>query len=101
MTLKERIKELCKSNKISMNKLENDLGFGTGYISKLDKSTPNMAKLKQIADYFSVSTDMLLERETVPQPQNAVEHIQLISLYEKLTDEQKQAILTILNGMVE
>lgn len=101
MTLKERIKELCKSNKISVNKLETDLGFGTGYVSKLDKSTPNMSKLSQIADYFNVSTDMLLERETVPQPKNAAEHIQLISLYEKLTEEQKQAILTIMSGMVK
>jgi transcriptional regulator with XRE-family HTH domain len=101
MTLKERIKELCKSNKISVNKLETDLGFGTGYVSKLDKSTPNMSKLSQIADYFNVSTDMLLERETVPQPRTASEHIQLISLYEKLTEEQKQAILTIMSSMVK
>lgn len=101
MTLKERIKELCKSNKISVNKLETELGFGTGYVSKLDKSTPNMAKLSKIADYFNVSTDMLLGKEPAPQPQSTSEHIQLISLYEKLTEEQKQAILTIMSGMVE
>lgn len=101
MTLKERIKELCKANKISVNKLETDLGFGTGYVSKLDKSTPNMSKLSQIADYFNVSTDMLLERENIPQPRTAIEHIQLISLYEKLSEEQKQAIVTIMTGMVK
>lgn len=62
MSLKEKIKELCKKKKISVNKLETDLGFGTGYVSKLDKTNPNMSKLSQIADYFDVSMDMLLER---------------------------------------
>lgn len=60
MNTKERIKELCKKNKISVNKLETDLGFGTGYVSKLDKSTPNAKKIKLIADYFNVSVDYLM-----------------------------------------
>ena len=60
MTLKERIKLLCKEHGVSMNKLEEDLGFGKGYISKLGTSKPNANKLKQIADYFHVSLDFLL-----------------------------------------
>ena len=35
MDLKERIQELCKRKNISMNQLEQELGFGKGYISKL------------------------------------------------------------------
>lgn len=58
--MKERIKELCKMNGISMNKLEETLGFGKGYISKLGESTPNTTKIKKIADYFCVSVDYLL-----------------------------------------
>lgn len=61
--MKERIKELCKLNGISMNKLEDILGFGKGYISKLNESTPNSAKIKKIADYFNVSVDYLLSGE--------------------------------------
>jgi transcriptional regulator with XRE-family HTH domain len=64
MNTKERIKELCKKNKISVNKLETDLGFGTGYVSKLDKSTPNAKKIKLIADYFNVSVDYLMTGKT-------------------------------------
>lgn len=64
MNTKERIKELCKQNKISVNKLETDLGFGTGYVSKLDKSTPNSKKIKMIADYFNVSVDYLITGKT-------------------------------------
>lgn len=60
MTLRERIKELCRKNGVSMNKLEIDLEFGKGYLSKLDKSTPNSEKLQQIADYFGVTLDYLM-----------------------------------------
>ena len=58
--MKERIKELCKSRNISMNMLEQELGFGKGYISKLGQSTPNASKIKKIADYFSVTVDYLM-----------------------------------------
>ena len=60
MTLRERVKHLCTEHGISMNKLENELNFGKGYISKLGSSQPNVNKLQQIADYFSVSLDYLM-----------------------------------------
>lgn len=60
MNIKERIKDLCKKKGITVNKLETELGFGTGYISKLDKSTPNAKKIQLIADYFNVSVDYLI-----------------------------------------
>lgn len=58
--LKDRIKQLCKSKNVTMAKVEADLGFAKGYLSKLDTSTPNGQKLSQIADYFGVSVDYLL-----------------------------------------
>lgn len=58
--MKERIKSLCKDYGISMNKLEETLGFGKGYISKLGNSTPNATKIKKIADYFGVTVDYLM-----------------------------------------
>lgn len=63
MDLKARIQNLCQLKGVSMNKLETDLGFGKGYISKLRKSTPNAAKIRAIADYFGVSVDYLLSGE--------------------------------------
>lgn len=67
MDLKERIQELCKHNNVSMNKVESELDFGKGYISKLGKSTPNAIKLQKIADYFNVSVDYLMTG-TKPSP---------------------------------
>ena len=63
MTLKDRIKELCRTRNISMNKLEDELLFGKGYISKLGVSRPNVRKLQKIADYFDVSLDYLMTGE--------------------------------------
>lgn len=64
MTLKERITDLCKNKGIPINKLEKDCGFAGGYISKLDKSTPNAAKIQIISEYLDVSIDYLLTGET-------------------------------------
>mgnify|MGYP005897483533 CR=1 FL=1 len=60
MDMKERIKQLCKQKHISMNMLEQELGFGKGYLSKLGQSTPNAANIKKIADYFGVTVDFLM-----------------------------------------
>lgn len=60
MTLKDRIKALCKAKKTSMNKIEIELGFGIGYISKLNESNPNSGKLQKIADHLNVSLDYLM-----------------------------------------
>lgn len=69
MDLKDRIKELCKKNNISMNQLEQELDFGKGYLSKLGKSTPNAAKIKQIAERFHVSVDYLMTGESAETAQ--------------------------------
>lgn len=63
MTLKERIKNLCKERGISVSKMERDCDFANGYISKLDKSTPNTAKIQKIADYFGVGLEYLMTGE--------------------------------------
>ena len=64
MNLKERVQELCKKEKISMNQLEDELGFGKGYISKLGKSTPNTTKIQKIANRFNVTVDYLMTGTT-------------------------------------
>lgn len=63
MTLKERIVGLCRQENIPISKLEKELGFAGGYISKLDKSTPNSSKLQKIAEYFDVTLDYLMTGE--------------------------------------
>lgn len=60
MTTREIVKKLCKDRGVSLNKLEKQLGFASGYVSKLDKSVPSSANLQKIADYLGVSLDYLM-----------------------------------------
>nr|DAS41866.1 MAG TPA: repressor protein [Caudoviricetes sp.] len=60
------IKKLCESNSISIFSLEKKLGFGNGTISRWDNSSPTVANLKKVADYFGVTMEELLgEKEAV------------------------------------
>ena len=56
----ERVKAICKEQKIPISKLENDLGFSNGYIGQLRKGVFPADRLAKIADYFGVTTDYLL-----------------------------------------
>lgn len=60
MTLKDRIKELADQKNLSLQALELKLGFGNGTIAKWDKSTPNVDKFNQVAKFFHVTMDDLL-----------------------------------------
>lgn len=64
MSLVEKIQKLCRNDKISLSKLEQNLGFGNGSIYKWDTNSPSVNKVIKVAQYFKVSTDyLLLENE--------------------------------------
>lgn len=63
MSVYERIEELRKSKKISQGKLEKELGFSNGSISKWKSSMPTPERLKKLADYFCVSVEYLMTGE--------------------------------------
>lgn len=62
----EKIKELADKQGISLNKLEEKLGFSRNTIYNMKKSTPNIERVSKIADFFNVSTDYLLGRTENP-----------------------------------
>lgn len=98
MNLKTRIKQLCKERGISMNSLEQELGFGKGYISKLDKSKPNISKIKKIADYFNVTSDYLIGSENENMKADM-----LLEIYDSnlATDKQFKRIMEYYKKMVQ
>ena len=59
MTTFERIETLRKSKGISQGKLEKELGFSNGSISKWKNSNPTAERLQKLADYFGVSIEYL------------------------------------------
>ena len=55
------MRELCEKKKISIYRLEKDLKFAASTIVKWKESSPTVAKLKVVADYFDVSIEYFLE----------------------------------------
>lgn len=63
MDLYEKIKELAAQRKLSIRRLEEELGFANGSLKQWKTSNPGADKLTKVADYFLVSVDYLLGRE--------------------------------------
>ena len=63
----EKIKELADKKGISINRLEEQLGFSRNTIYNMKTKKPNAERVAAIADYFNVSTDYLLGRTDNPR----------------------------------
>ena len=64
-----RLKELRQQKKISQLKLALDMNMSQNTISRYEtgEREPGIKELIQIADYFGVSLDYLLERSSNPK----------------------------------
>ncbi len=67
----DKIKKLADKQGISINVLEEKLGYGTNTLYRLKRSNPSSKVLREIADYFGVSTDYLLGRTDNPKIANS------------------------------
>ena len=105
----KKIKELADKQGISLNKLEEKLGFSRNTIYNMKKSTPNVERVSMIADYFNVSTDYLLGRTDNPkiagdsyvnEPDDIDRIIDNAMMFDgkPLTDDDKRAIRGIIAG---
>lgn len=82
--------------KHGMNKLDfsKKVGISSGNLSdwSTGRSNPSTKKIVQIADYFNVSTDWLLERDD-RYPVANPEYKDLVQAYAKLDDQGKAVVL--------
>ena len=103
MTIFERIEELRKTIGISQGKLEKELGFSNGSISKWKNSTPKSDRLQKLADYFGVSVEYLMtgnDDEAKEQPQLSARDERDISrrLEQTLSDLENQQDALMFDG---
>lgn len=98
MEIFDRVNAMCQENGIaSVHVLEGILGFGDGTIYKWKKSAVVQSdKLTAIADYFNVSTDFLLGRESNP----STEETALIANFRRLSETQKDAVQALMLGFL-
>lgn len=60
MGLYENIRDIAKIKGLSINRLEQELGFARSSINKFNKNTPSAEKLQQIAEHLNVTVDNLM-----------------------------------------
>lgn len=90
----ERIKSLCASRGISLNDLERSCdGLSVNTIYRWDNAPPSVWKVKAVADYFGVSVDYLLGRETSISASDA----DLLRKFHALSDDQKETVSAMID----
>lgn len=107
----EKVRELAKKQGLSLNQVEEKLGFSKNTLYSLKRQKVSSDRLQQIADYFGVSTDYLLGRTDNPNIANSkeqfffegkevnVEELASTAMRFKgkpLSDEDKKAIQNII-----
>lgn len=65
MGLYENIRDIAKTKGLSINRLEQELGFARSSINKFNKNTPSVEKLQQIAERLNVTVDNLMTGNVV------------------------------------
>ena len=94
MTVFDRIEQLRKTQNLSQGKLEKELGFSNGSISKWRNSTPTYERLQKVADYFGVSVDYLMTGETPEEKKDVTLTRRDERDIEKILDQTREQLLS-------
>ena len=90
MALKENVQYCADQYGISIRQLEKQLHIANKSITTWNEHRPSIDKVCAVADFFGVSVDWLLDRETELTKMET----DLISQFRLLDDEQKRHILS-------
>lgn len=60
MKIYDTVKNLSEKKNISIYRLEKDLGFPNGAVSKWNRQIPNALRLQEVADYLGVTSSYIL-----------------------------------------
>lgn len=105
MTLLDRIKELCNERGETLASLERKMDFGNGTIRRWGDTTPSGDKLARVADFFHVSVDYLLGRESqqyLPTNDDPDENFTILSRNaKKLSPERRKQLLDMAKIMFQ
>lgn len=95
--LGDKIKELRKSKRINQMTLSKYLNVSKGAIGmwETNKREPDIQTIKQIANYFNVSLDYLLENESKETNKKNQEKIKSESNYEITSEQNYEKILKL------
>ena len=99
MSMLELIRNLCDKKGISMHKLETDLGFSNGSITK--SNSISFERVVAIAEYFDVPLDYFTAEEAEDNKEDTPnDAIRLYSQYLMASPEIRAAIETLLRSQL-
>ena len=105
-----RLKSLRKEQGLSQQKLANELGISQQSINKYENHDvePDIAMLRQMADYFQTTVDYLVGHTDDPaKPLSSStsvltrEEAGLISNYRQLSSDEKNSILLVVHNYIK
>lgn len=110
----EKIKELSKKRGLSINQLEEKLGYSRNTLYSLKRQNVSTKRLQEIADFFNVSVDYLLgntespsiassDQSDKPAQINIEDIANNVMLFggRELTDEKKKIIQSIIEAYLK
>ena len=110
----EKIKELSKNRGLSINQLEEKLGYSKNTLYSLKRQNVSTKRLQEIADYLNVSVDYLLGNTENPSnaSSNQPDEKPLINVEDisnsvmlfsgrELTEEKKKIIQSIIEAYLK
>lgn len=56
------VKDISAQNGISIYKIEKELGYSNGSISKWNRQIPNALRLQEVADFLGVTSSYILNK---------------------------------------
>ena len=91
MILYDRVRMLAERQGLSLNDLENRLGFGQNSIYKWKSKEPSSNRVREVAKFFNVSTDYLLGLSDNPKINND-DSLLAAHIEDDITEEEMEEI---------
>lgn len=108
----EKIRAICAAKNIPVSKLEEDLGFGNGYLNPKKVQDIKMGRLFAILDYLNISKaeffgDNSIEAELDEKSRELLSmkydsnFLALLDVYKKMTPKEIRQMKRFMKSMVE
>lgn len=101
MSVASNIVTLRERQGLNQKELAENLNMNRSVLNRIENGTRPVRddELKIIADYFNVSADYLLGRETPKAPALSDEQTIVLKGFDDLSDVGRNALMTVLNGL--
>lgn len=104
MDIVSKIKLLCAEHGLSLAQLERVLNFGNGSMSRWNKSSPSISKVRKVAEYFNVSLDYLIgldNAEEIAQKNFSKETKAMQDAFNKLSPKMQKKMIAMIKAFAD